>query len=187
MNLVSQVLFYSMHSKSFFFPFLSLPTGSESNTDPENQVEVNEKRYSYRFSFFFCFQKYKTCFVAKGLMYWCEIWSRLGANTLISIAHQEKAETLRKSYLAPEGLWTLSYYCGLRESLCIEVSERLKSYNQQKVNLSSYLVFLYFSQYPSISFVEMVRCRALIRAGEKEDLVLDYSSFKSYLEVLLCN
>ena len=51
-----------------FFPFLSLPTGSESNTDPENQVEANEKRYSYRFSFFF-FQEYKTCFVAKGLMY----------------------------------------------------------------------------------------------------------------------
>ena len=178
-----------MHSKSFFFLFFRY-----QQVLNQIQIQIIKSKQMKKgtvtvffFFFFFFFQKYKTCFVAKGLMYWCEIWSRLGANTLISIAHQEKAETLRKSYLAPEGLWTLSYYCGLRESLCIEVSERLKSYNQQKVNLSSYLVFLYFSQYPSISFVEMVRWRALIRAGEKEDLVLDYSSFKSYLELLLCN
>lgn len=135
----------------------------------------------------FFFQKYKTCFVAKGLMYWCEIWSRLGANTLISIAYQEKAETLRKCYLAPEGLWTLSYCCGLRESLCIEVSERLKSYNQQKVNLSSYLVFCTSLNIPVYPLLKWFCCWALIRAGEKEDLVRDYISFKSYPEVLLCN
>lgn len=174
-----------MHSKSFFFLFFRYQ--QFLNQIQIHRIKSKQMKKGTVTVFPFFFQEYKTCFVAKGLMYWCEIWSRLGANTLISISHQEKAETLRKSYLAPEGLWTLSYYCGLRESLCIEVSERLKSYNQQKVNLSSYLVFLYFSQYPSISFVEMVRCRALIRAGEKEDLGLDYSSFKSYLEVLLCN
>ena len=185
MNLVSQVFIRCIQKVFFSFSFVTSRFWIKYRSRESSRSKW--KKVQFPFFLFFFFQKYKTCFVAKGLMYWCEIWSRLGANTLISIAHQEKAETLRKSYLAPEGLWTLSYYCGLRESLCIEVSERLKSYNQQKVNLSSYLVFLYFSQYPSISFVEMVRCRALIRADEKEDLVLDYSSFKSYLEVLLCN
>lgn len=184
MNLVSQVFIRCIQKVFFSFYFVTSRFWIKYRSRESSRSKWKKVQLPF---FLFFFQKYKTCFVAKGLMYWCEIWSRLGANTLISISHQEKAETLRKSYLAPEGLWTLSYYCGLRESLCIEVSERLKSYNQQKVNLSSYLVFLYFSQYPSISFVEMVRCRALIRAGEKEDLVLDYSSFKSYLEVLLCN
>ena len=139
MNLVSQVFIRCIQKVCFSFSFVTSRFWIKYRSRESSRSKW--KKVQLPFFLFFFFQKYKTCFVAKGLMYWCEIWSRLGANTLISIAHQEKAETLRKSYLAPEGLWTLSYYCSLRESLCIEVSERLKSYNQQKVNLSSYLFF----------------------------------------------
>ena len=40
-----------MHSKIIFIPFLSLATGSESNTDPEDQVEVNERIIVFPFFF----------------------------------------------------------------------------------------------------------------------------------------